>query len=324
MLGNSQTVESTIETEKLSKTFLQNVNKPETTDVYEVNRSNRQTKHKSGSRGQKFHQSSSHKGGKGQGKCRNCGNNLSPRKYPAFGKECFRCKKLNHFKEFCKSNPQNWSWSRRGGGRKARKDMHELEKGDDPFSMHEYDAINVRTVCVTTDVKYTHNVNIAFDEISSDRKLQCLLTDVTVSNKVGNKTIVHVKLDTGASGNLLPYNLFREIFPQVSIKDLRHSIDSNACLEACNKSSIKQLGTCCLTVRHGKQSHLCNFFIVPDYCHPILGLNDIHTLNLISIHSHVTEKWSLGNLSPISSYPNQDDDSCISVFDAVEENQAPC
>ena len=149
--------------------------------------------------------------------------------------------------------------------------MHELEKGDDPFAMHEYDTINVRNVCFITNVKYTHSTNIAFDEVSSNRKLQHLLTDVTVNNKAGNKTTVHVKLDTGATSNLLPYNLFREIFPHVSIKDLFHSIDSNVCLKACNKSSIKQLGTCCLTVRHGKQSHLCHFFVVSDYCHPILG-----------------------------------------------------
>ena len=103
--------------------------------------------------------------------------------------------------------------------------------------------------------------NTAFDEVSSDTKLH-LLTDVTVGNKAGNKTTVHVKLDTGASGNLLPYNLFREIFPHVSVKDLHCSIDHNVCLEACNKSSIKQLGTCRLTVRHGKtvgfMSFLCS------------------------------------------------------------------
>ena len=110
-LAIAKTVESTIETEKLSKTFLQNVNKPETTDIDEVNRSNRQTKHKSGSRGQKVHQSSSHKSGKGQGKCRNCGSNHPLRKYPAYRKECFRCKKPNHFKEFCRSNPKNQSQS---------------------------------------------------------------------------------------------------------------------------------------------------------------------------------------------------------------------
>ena len=138
--------------------------------------------------------------------------------------------------------------------------MHEVEKEDDPFAMYEYDAINVRTVRFTTNVKYTHNANIAFDEVSSDRKLQHLLTDVTVNNKIGNKTTVHVKLDTGASGNLLPYNVFKEIFPHVSVKELCHSIDTNVCLEAYNKSSIKQLGTCCLTVHHGKvafMSFLC-------------------------------------------------------------------
>ena len=38
----AKTVESTIETEELSKTFLQNVNKPETTEIDEINRSKRQ------------------------------------------------------------------------------------------------------------------------------------------------------------------------------------------------------------------------------------------------------------------------------------------
>ena len=112
--------------------------------------------------------------------------------------------------------------------------MHEVDKKDDPFSMYEYDTLSVRTVCFTTNVKYTHNANIASDEVSSDRKLQHLLTDVTVSNKIGNKTTVHVKLDTGASGNLLPYNVFKEIFPHVSVKELCHSIDNNVCLEAYN------------------------------------------------------------------------------------------
>ena len=172
-----------------------------------------------------------------------------------------------------------------------------------------HDAIDVRTVHFTTNVKYTHNANIAFDEVSSDRKLEHILTDVTVSDKIGNKTTVHVKLDTGASGNLLPYNVFKEIFPHVSVKELHHSIDNNVCLEAYNKSSIKQLGTCHLTVQHGRQLYLCHFFVVPDYCHPILGLNDIHALNLISIHCHVTDKWSSGNLSPMSLYPHGKDES---------------
>ena len=49
-LAIAKTVESTIEAEKLGKTFLQNVNKPETTDVNEVNRSKRQNQNTSGGR----------------------------------------------------------------------------------------------------------------------------------------------------------------------------------------------------------------------------------------------------------------------------------
>ena len=47
----AKTVEST---EKLSKTFLQNVKKLETTEVDEINRSKRQNYNKSGGRGQRF------------------------------------------------------------------------------------------------------------------------------------------------------------------------------------------------------------------------------------------------------------------------------
>ena len=114
--------------------------------------------------------------------------------------------------------------------------------------MHEYDAINMRTVHFTTNVKYTIMQTLLLMGFQVIVNFSIFLPVWTVSNKVGNKTTVHVKLDTGASGNLLPYNLFREIFPYVSIKNLCHSIDSNVCLEACNKSSIKQLGTCHLTV----------------------------------------------------------------------------
>ena len=59
---------------------------------------------------------------------------------------------------------------------------------------------------------------------------------MSLSNKIGNKTTVCVKLDTGASGKVLRYNVFKEIFPHVSVKELHHSIDNNVCLEAYNKS----------------------------------------------------------------------------------------
>ena len=176
--------------------------------------------------------------------------------------------------------------------------------------MQDYDSVNVRTVHFTTDVHHMAHTNIAFDEISSDRKLQCLLTDVKISNESSVYSTVRIKLDTGACGNLLPLNIYRDIHSHVSNKDLHKTIDKRVCLEAYNKPEIKQLGTCHLTVGHGKSAKSCHFYIVPDYCRPILGLNDFHSLSFIMIKCDVTDKWSANSLRPMGS---------ASIVDAVEE-----
>ena len=132
------------------------------------------------------------------------------------------------------SSQQNRYQSRSSNNRKSRRYMHDVDhQEDESFQLEDYDSVNVRTVHFTTDVRHTAHTNIAFDEISSDRKLQCLLTDVKLLDNSGASSYVR-------------------IHPQVSIKDLRKTIDKRVCLEAYNKSEIKQLGTCCLTVGHGK------------------------------------------------------------------------
>ena len=72
----------------------------------------------------------------------------------------------------------------------------------------------------TTNVHQTAHTNIVFDEISSDRKLQHLLTDVKLSHNSGASSTVRIKLDRGACGNLLPLNIYKKIHPWVSVKDL--------------------------------------------------------------------------------------------------------
>ena len=189
--------------------------------------------------------------------------------------------------------------------------MHDVDQQEnESFQLEDYDSVNVRTVHFTTNVCHTAHTNIDFDEISSDRKLQHLLTDVKLSDNSGASSTVRIKLDTGAFGNLLPFNIYKKIHPQVSIKDLYKTIEKRVCLEAYNKSEIKQLGTCCLTVGHGKNAKLCHFYIVPDYCRPILGLKDIQSLSLIAIKCDVTDKWSANSLRPMGS---------ASIVNAVEE-----
>ena len=93
--------------------------------------------------------------------------------------------------------------------------MHDVDQQEDElFQLEDYDSVNVRTVRFTTEVRN----NIAFNEISGGGRLQRLLTDVQLSDKSGASSTVRIKLDTGACGNLLPFNIYKKIHPQVSIR----------------------------------------------------------------------------------------------------------
>ena len=55
------------------------------------------------------------------------------------------------------------------------------------------------------------NKNVMFDEISSQPSLQHALTDLHVSAAGSNGKTFHFKVDTGTCGNLLSYNLYKQI-----------------------------------------------------------------------------------------------------------------
>ena len=129
-----------MKTEKLSKSFLQNINKPEMSEVDSVHNQKKGFKgpgcKQSGSR-----QQHSHNGGN-KNKCSNCGSTHPPKKCPAYGKECFLRKK-GYFKQYCHSTSQNHSQSHSGDGRKSRKDMYDIDQDEEVFQMQDYDSVNV-------------------------------------------------------------------------------------------------------------------------------------------------------------------------------------
>ena len=94
-----------------------------------------------------------------------------------------------------------------------------------------------------------------FDEMSESKKLHCALTDVHLENRAGISSEVRFKLDTGASGNLLPLSVYHELFPDCNMMDLGKTIDKSVQFFTPTNSSIKQLGTVHLRVYHSQ----CNF-----------------------------------------------------------------
>ena len=218
-LAIAKTVESMMETEKLSKSFLENINKHEMSKVDSVHNQKKGFKGP-GRKQSRSHQQCSHSDGN-KNKCRNCGSNHPPKK--------------------CQAMERSASYARRRDISNntvivLHKTIHNIDQDEEVFQMKDYDSVNVQTVHFTTDVCHTAHTNIISDEISSDRKLQCLLTDD--SPGIGVFSTVRIKLDTGACGNLLPFNIYKNIHPQVSVKDLCKTIDKRVCLEAYNKSEI--------------------------------------------------------------------------------------
>ena len=85
------------------------------------------------------------------------------------------------------------------------------------------------------------------------------------------------KLDTRATGNLLPVSVYHALFPDCNMKDLGKIIDKSVQLLIVTKSSIKQFGTVHLIGFHSQCNFLytCLFSVVPTKCKPILGLPDL-------------------------------------------------
>ena len=150
------------------------------------------------------------------------------------------------------------------------------------------------------------NSNVLFDEIDgpNQRILTVLpiqgashakdLTDVS-SKHQGPVLKCRFKVDSGAAGNLLPYNVFQELYPNMPKSALKNSINNNTHLVAYNKEEIKQLGTCVLKVNYGGKTLPQEFFLVGSRFKPIVGLDASHRLGLLTVNCPVYQSWTRNN-----------------------------
>ena len=119
----------------------------------------------------------------------------------------------------------------------------------------------------------------------------CLLTCSVSTNSM--EYTHHFKVDSSASGNLLPLCLYRKTFPNVIQTELERFIDHRVQLLAYNKKVIKQLGVCYLHVKDSQgHTKLCKFFIVNSKFNPIIGVNCALRLGLISFKAPIFQNWS--------------------------------
>ena len=200
-----------------------------------------------------------------------------------------------NFSKFCHTRAHSMSQHR------SRKDMHEVEQ--EPHGYFKFEQDSVQVIKFGNNLKgFKGNHNVLFDEIDGP---QHILTDLRVQGASNHKDCNPVsskyqgpvlkcrfKVDSGAAGNIIPYNMFQELYPNMPKSALKKSIKKTTHLVACNKEEIKQLGTCILKVNYGGKTLACEFFVVSSKFKPIIGLDASCNLGLLTVNCPIYKSWT--------------------------------
>ena len=182
--------------------------------------------------------------------------------------------------------------------------MHGSEQYTEQFESFEFEQDSICTVHFGRNLKENlSKSNILFDEVDSE--LAWVLTDLQIQgtyNKTNTNPVntqfkgpvlkCSFKVDSGAYGNLLPYNIYKELFLGIPNSATKKSIDHTVCLLAYNKEEIKQYGCCTLKVHYSGKTMLLPFYIVNSKFKPIIGLDASTKLGLVYINCPIHQSWT--------------------------------
>ena len=167
----------------------------------------------------------------------------------------------------------------------------------------EFEQDSVQVIKFGNNLKgFKGNHNVLFDEIDGP---QHILTDLHVQGASNHKDCNPVsskyqgpvlkcrfKVDSGAAGNIIPYNIFQELYPNMPKSALKNSVNKTTRLVAYNKEEIKQLGTCILKVNYGGKTLACELFVVSSKFKPIIGLDASRNLGLLTVNCPIYQSWT--------------------------------
>ena len=183
--------------------------------------------------------------------CRYCGGTHQPRQCPAYGKVCKESSKTEHFQKVCHS-------------RKSRV-INEMEQEvSQEYTEHDLEMVSINSVCFT--------------------KNYSMLT-TKLEMYIGNKNmVIQYKIDIGSDGNIMPWYIFKNLFPRVIKSQLVKTIKNHIKLKTYNKTFITQLGICTVTIEYKIIRRMCECFVVPGYGQVLLGMPDTVALNIINVN----------------------------------------
>ena len=206
--------------------------------------------------------------------CKFCAGSHQAGACPAYGQQCPRCKKYNHFASCCGSSPGQYTPSRppsrptssyvpqRRFNRNYRY-MHEVEYEDPEYETYMDENME----------------DLVIESIDSTTQKG----EIHVTAKVNNKNL-ELKVDSGAKCNVISMEQLKTV--QLPVK-----IDSSKTVSLISYSNdtIKTLGTTSLNCKFSDRNAMLKFHVVDSKAKTILGLQDALNLKLLKLHPDVHE-----------------------------------
>ena len=103
-----------------------------------------------------------------------------------------------------------------------------------------------------------------------------------------NALMVPYKIDTSSEGNLMLLYIFKTLFRNKSVEQLKRSIKSNIKLKTYN--GMQKLGTCIVTIKFKNFKKQCVFFVIPGNGQVLLRMPDMAALNIINLNIDSIQK----------------------------------
>ena len=180
--------------------------------------------------------------------CGNCTKQHTPGQAncPARESVCNKCEHIGYWKPKCRGGapPQKLSGKKQHPGKGKKKTQGKnghtgLVDVDDYDG--QYNEIDIHFINVKPDLSFTDDP----DDVAKSRKTEAY-TIVHLPTSCEDKTdaSVHVKVDTGAGGNVMPLKVFERLYPnQINMKGKPTGLEpSSTCPTAYNGTPIPQYG----------------------------------------------------------------------------------
>ena len=151
-----------------------------------------------------------------------------------------------------------------------------------------------KNVCRIKRDHTVHELEVKMAQDSQDEEIETVSINLIHLNKNWSVIMVYLdtyagennveipyKIDMGSEGNIMPFYIFKKLFKNVLVEQLKRSIKNHIRLCMYNRTSIMQLGTCTVFIKFKNIKKCCVFFVVPGNVQALIGMPDVTSLNML-------------------------------------------